>query len=151
MNAADAAITVLLANDSGLISLGLTTKSGGLGRIYKNMAPQATSADPVVPPYGIFQKMSGSDVYVHGRRERRTLVYMVKFVDKGSSSKRAGMLDERADELLTLRPLSGAGFQVDRVFRTGDIDFTEDSSGVLYQHIGGIYRMEADMWPREIV
>ena len=85
---------------------------------------------------------SDSTQYHHAGRAARTFMLQVKVVDQGDSSKRAGAADERIEELLhPNEPLSVVGWRTGFQERAARIDFTETSSGVKFQHVGGVYRI----------
>lgn len=130
MNAVDAAIVTKLAADATLTALGVTG-------VFRLRAPQGQAL-----PYVIAGQQAGGDRYTLARRAWRDLVYQVRAVDGGESAVRANQINDRADALLTDQPLAVAGHTTLVVRRTTAVEFEEISAGVVYQHVGGLYRIE---------
>jgi hypothetical protein len=130
MKAIDTALYGRLTTDPTLVGLGITG-------VFRSLAPQGQAL-----PYVIFGKQDGIDVYTLTRRAGREVRYLVKAVVRGLSRSGAEDIAARIDILLTDQPLTLVGLTTTYIRRTADVDYTEDAHGVLYQHVGGIYRIE---------
>jgi hypothetical protein len=138
MNALKSAVTSRLQADAALLAiLGTATV-----QVFDKVAKQATKTEPIVYPYVVFSVPTDStDYHMHGRAAL-TVTVQVKVIDEGESSLRAGAADERIMELFhPNEPLAVAGYRTGFQGRIARIDMTETSSGVKYQHVGGIYRI----------
>ena len=87
------------------------------GGVFNGIAPQGTT-----PPYVVFQAMSKVDDW----------------------PKSAGDIDTQVDSVMQDASLSVTGHSLLWCRREEDIYLAEDQQGVIYQHIGGLYRIRAD-------
>jgi hypothetical protein len=95
-----------------------------------------------VEPYVVFQQQAGTDSYTFSARDGRSLLYLVKAVDVGSSGLRAAQMAERLDTLLTDKPLSVSGWTNIRLRRESDVEYVEVDAGKTYQHYGALFRVD---------
>lgn len=131
MNAVETALQAKLAGDATLVGLGVQG-------VFHRRAPQG-QAEPVV----VFNQQSAVDYYTHAGRAYRDLVYLVKAIDQSESAARAGQIADRLDALLTDQPLTVAGWTViARPRRFIDVDYDEPAEGIIYQHLGGLFRVK---------
>jgi len=71
-------------------------------------------------------------------------VYMVKAIDRSPWPKGAGDIDTQIDSVMQDASLSITGHALLTCRRESDIYLIDDQAGVIYQHIGGLYRIDAD-------
>tara|TARA_R110000824_G_scaffold207854_2_gene393433 strand:- start:1186 stop:1599 length:414 start_codon:yes stop_codon:yes gene_type:complete len=109
------------------------------GGVYNTMAP-----DGVEPPFVVFQAMSKVDDYFAYSERGGAAVYMVKAITRSVWPKEAGDIDTQIDSVMQDASLSVTGHALISCRRESDIYLVEDQSGVIYHHIGGLYRILAD-------
>ena len=51
-------------------------------------------------------------------------------------------MSDRFDTLLNDKPLTLTGWTCQRIRREQDVEYTKVSEGVIYHHIGGLYRID---------
>lgn len=133
MKTVDQALYTQLAADLGTATLGTI----GITGIFRQQAPQGAAE-----PYVIFQQQAGTDSYTFNIQDVRTLVYLVKVVDKSPSGLRAANAAERINTLLTDKPLSLTGWTNIRLRRETDVEYSEIDNGIQYQHYAALYRVD---------
>ena len=69
---------------------------------------------------------------------------MVKAIAQSPWPKTAGDIDTQVDSVMQDASLSITGFSLLSCRREEDIYLVEDQEGVIYQHVGGLYRIIAD-------
>jgi len=89
-----------------------------------------------------FGKQSGTDTYVQRQRAGRSLYYFVKMVSKGLSVKAANDICDLVDAALTDKLLTLTGWVNVYLRRVSDIEFVEETNGVVWQHVGNLYLLE---------
>ena len=109
------------------------------GGVFNGIAPQG-----VEPPFVVFQAMSRVDDYFAFTGRGGAAIYMVKAIDRSIWPKGAGDIDTQIDSVMQDASLSITGHALLMCRRESDIYLTEDQAGVVYQHIGGRYRIIAD-------
>ena len=109
------------------------------GGVYNGIAPMDTT-----PPYVVFQAMSKVDEYWSYTGRGGNAIYMVKAIDRSPWPKSAGDIDTQVDSVLQDASLSITGHTLLWCGREEDIYLAEDQGGVIYQHVGGLYRIRAD-------
>jgi len=109
------------------------------GGIFNGVAPQGTE-----PPFVVFQAMSKVDDYYAYSERGGAAVYMVKAIDRSIWPKAAGDIDTQIDSVMQDASLSITGYTLISCRREEDIYLAEDTGGVTYQHVGGLYRILAD-------
>lgn len=109
------------------------------GGVFNSLAPQGTE-----PPYIVFQAMSKVDDYFAYTGRGGSAVYMVKAIDRSPWPKGAGDIDTQIDSVMQDASLSITGHALLTCRRESDIYLIDDQAGVIYQHIGGLYRIDAD-------
>ncbi len=108
------------------------------GGVFNTLAPKGTTA-----PYVIFQAMSKVDEHSFNGRFANA-VYMAKAVSKQPWPKEALDVDTQIDTALEDASLSITGYTHLLCRRESDIYLVEDDAGVVWHHIGGLYRILAD-------
>ena len=109
------------------------------GGVFNSLAPQGTE-----PPYIVFQAMSKVDDYFAYTGRGGSAVYMVKAIDRSPWPKGAGDIDTQIDSVMQDASLSITGHALLTCRRESDIYLIDDQAGVTYQHIGGLYRINAE-------
>ena len=109
------------------------------GGVFNSVAPQGAE-----PPFVVFQVMSKTDDYFAYTGRGAEAVYMVKAIDQSPWPKSAGDIDTQVDSVMQDASLSITGFSLLSCRREEDIYLVEDQEGVIYQHVGGLYRIVAD-------
>ena len=109
------------------------------GGVFNGVAPQGTE-----PPFVVFSAMAKTDDYFAYSERGGQAVYMVKAIDRSPWPKSAGDIDTQIDSALQDAALSISGYSLISCRREEDIYLVEDLSGVMYQHVGGLYRIIAD-------
>ena len=109
------------------------------GGVFNSVAPQGAE-----PPCVVFQAMSKTDDYFAYTGRGAEAVYMVKASDQSPWPKAAGDIDTQVDSVMQDASLSITGFALLSCRREEDIYLVEDQEGVIYQHVGGLYRIVAD-------
>lgn len=98
--------------------------------------------DNTKPPFVVFQFVSNIPYYTFGRRFGFGL-YLVKGVSESPWPKEASDIDTQIDTLLQDTALTIAGFDQIQCRRESEFDVEEEDGSIIWQHIGGIYRIEA--------
>ena len=109
------------------------------GGVFNSVAPQGAE-----PPFVVFQAMSKTDDYFAYTGRGAEAVYMVKAIAQSPWPKSAGDIDTQVDSVMQDASLSITGFSLLSCRREEDIYLVEDQEGVIYQHVGGLYRIVAD-------
>ena len=109
------------------------------GGVFNGVAPQGTE-----PPFVVFQAMSKVDDYFSYTGRGGSAVYMVKAIDRSPWPKAAGDIDTQIDSVMQDASLSISGHSLLLCRREEDIYLVEDLAGIIYQHVGGLYRVIAD-------
>jgi len=108
------------------------------GGVYNELAPRNINA-----PYVIFQAMSKVDEHTFNGRFANAL-YMVKAVSKQPWPKEALDIDTQIDSVMEDATLTVTGYTHLLCRREEDIYLAEDDAGIIWHHVGGIYRIIAD-------
>ena len=109
------------------------------GGVFNGLAPQGTE-----PPFVVFQAMSKVDDYFSYTGRGGAAVYLVKAIDRSIWPKGAGDIDTQIDSVMQDVSLSITGYSLLMCRRESDLYLVEDQAGMVYQHIGGLYRIIAD-------
>ena len=109
------------------------------GGVFNGLAPQGTA-----PPYVVFSAMSKMDDYWSYTGRGAEAVYMIKAISRSAWPKEAGDIDTQVDSVMQDASLSITGFSLLACRREEDIYLVENQDGVIYQHVGGLYRIIAD-------
>lgn len=109
------------------------------GGVFNSLAPQGTE-----PPYVVFQAMSKVDDYFAYTGRGGSAVYMVKAIDRSPWPKSAGDIDTQIDSVMQDASLSITGHSLLTCRRESDLYLIDDQAGIIYHHIGGLYRIVAD-------
>ena len=109
------------------------------GGVFNGVAPQGTE-----PPFVVFSAMAKTDDYFAYSERGGQAVYMVKAIDRSPWPKGAGAIDTQIDSVMQDAALSITGHSLISCRREEDIYLVEDLAGIMYQHVGGLYRIIAD-------
>ena len=139
MKAIDTGLYTALNADLGTALGTVATSLYALGAtgVYRAVAPQTATA-----PFVIFQEQAGTSEWTFNNRSHKTTVYLVKAVGTGHSASNVAAMSDRFDVLLNDQNLTLSGWTCQRIRRESDIEYTEEAEGVLYQHVGGLYRID---------
>jgi hypothetical protein len=110
-----------------------------IGGVFNGIAPQG-----IEPPFVIFQAMSKIDDYFAFTGRGGSTIYMIKAIDRSIWPKTAGDIDTQIDSVMQDASLSITGHTLLMCRRESDLYLVEDQAGMVYQHIGGLYRIIAD-------
>lgn len=141
MKAIDTGLYSLLNADCGTVMGTVTGSLKNLGAtgVYRAVAPQTATL-----PFVVFQQQSGVSEWEFRTRAYKTTTYLVKAVGTGHSASNVSAMADRLDTLLNDANLSLSGWSCRRIRREQDIEYSEESEGVLYQHVGGLYRIDVE-------
>ena len=116
-----------------------TVTNEATGGVFNMIAPQDTP-----PPYVVFQAMSKVDDYFAFTGRGGSALYMVKVIDRSAWPKAAADIDTQIDTAMQDVTLSITRHSQLYCRRESDLYLVEDVNGVMYQHVGGMYRIIAD-------
>lgn len=104
-------------------------------RIYHEQAPESA-----VFPYLIFSKQAGTKIRVlkTGKQIKQD-VWLVKAVDRNTSSNRADEIAEAVDTLLDESTFTVTGKTVIDLHHRGDVEYVENDGDQQYRHSGANY------------
>ena len=126
-----------LANTPAITSKLAAAPSGFEKAIYHEQAPTGSAF-----PYIVFSKVAGTKVRAMQTPEAfKRETWMVKAVDRGTSSKLAEEIAEAVDAALGGGMLTITGKTVADINHVGDIDYPETSGDQQYRHVGANYRL----------
>ncbi len=133
MNLLETEIFELLTGDATLTGLLNNPES-----VYYGRGPEG-----VDPPYVVFQQLSSVPQYVLTKVAFENMIYLVKAVTLGPSSKLGGQIRDRFEELLQDAALSVAGYKTMKLRRESAIDYPESvPGGQEYRHRGSTFRVQ---------
>ena len=139
MKAIDTGLYTALNADAGTAMgtvIGSLNNLGAKG-VYNTIAPQTAAL-----PYVVFSQQSGISEWTFEDRSHKSSLYLVKAVGQGHSKAAPSAMSDRFDTLLNDQPLTLTGWQCERIRREQDVSYAEVSEGVIYHHIGGLYRID---------
>lgn len=139
MKAIDTGLYTALVADLGTAMGTVTGSLRNLGATaaYNGIAPQTANT-----PYVVFSQQSGIGEWTFEDRSHKSTLYLVKAVGQGHSKAAPSAMSDRFDTLLNDKPLTLTGWRCDRIRREQDIEYAEVNQGVIYHHIGGLYRID---------
>lgn len=113
-----------------------------LGGVFNGVAPKRGDPNYVEPPFVIFQFMTNIPNWTFSKRfgDGR---YLVKAVSKTPWPREASKIDTQIDTLMEDAVLTIPGFDQIECRRVQDVSFPEVDGSITWQHIGGIYRIQA--------
>lgn len=113
-----------------------------IGGVFNQVAPAKGSPDYVKPPYVIFQFMSNPAWWTFSNRfgDGR---YLVKAISESAWPGEASQIDTHIDTLMEDAVLTIPGFDLIECRRVQDFREPEVDGSTIWQHIGGIYRIQA--------
>lgn len=141
MMAVDVGLYAVLSTDVGTAMGTVTGSLANLGAsgVYRIYAPQAATL-----PFVLFNEQSGVDSWTFADRERKSLLYQVQAIGAGHSGSAVSAMNNRLDALLNDKPLSLTGWTCKRIRRESDIEYGEEANGVIYHHVGGLFRIDVE-------
>ena len=139
MKAIDTGLYAALIADMGTA---MGTVTGSLRYLGATAAYNAIAPQTATLPYVVFSQASGIGEWTFEERAWKTTTYLVKAVGQGHSAAAPSAMSDRLDTLLNDKPLTLTGWTCQRIRREQDIQYAEVESGIIYHHIGGIYRID---------
>ncbi len=134
MNLAGSAIFVQLTGGTALTNL----LHDGTAGVFEYLA-----SDDAGLPYVIFQEQSATWDCSMGEQARLvSVVYLVKAVSGSAWPQEADAIDAQIDARLHDASLSAAGYGLLRCVRESDIKYQEADGSQVFNHAGGLYRVE---------
>ncbi len=130
-----------MSGDSTLTAMLGTAAPGYTKSIYYQQAPEKAGF-----PYVVFSKQSSTPRYALGARLYDNDLWLIKAVDReskstGATADTADTIASRLDALLTDSTLSISGKTQLYLRRESDVDYPENSDGVVYHHAGSLFRL----------
>lgn len=125
-----------LSGDTTLTNLLGTAAPGYTKSIYYQQAPEKAGF-----PYVVFSKQSSTPRYALGARLYDNDLWLIKAVDRRDTADGADAIASRLDALLTDASLSISGKTQLYLRRESDVDYPENSDGVVYHHAGSLFRL----------
>lgn len=125
-----------LSGDTTLTNLLGTAAPGYTKSIYYQQAPEKAGF-----PYVVFSKQSSTPRYALGGRLYDNDLWLIKAVDRRDTADGADAISSRLDALLTDASLSISGKTQLYLRRESDVDYPENSDGVVYHHAGSLFRL----------
>lgn len=105
--------------------------------IYYQVAPEGAAF-----PFLVFQKQSGYPTQAFGDPSAlENDVWLVKAVDRKTTADDAETVAARVADLLNDATLSISGSTLQFLRRQSDVQYPELIDGVLYQHVGSLFRL----------
>jgi hypothetical protein len=121
---------------SKLVNTGAITALVGQ-RVYHSQAPEGAPF-----PYVIFSKSSGVKTRAFQKPEAyKWETWLVKGVDRGTSSNLADEIASAIDATLDGGTLTVSGKTVADLHHVGDVEYVENSGDQQYRHAGASYRV----------
>lgn len=134
------AIYGAMAGDSTLTGMLGTPGAGFTQSLYYQQAPQDAPY-----PFVIFQKQSGTPIEAMGDPSAlEDDLWLVKALDRSTSADVAEAISARVTSLLNDASLSISGATLCYLRRQSDVDYSETIDGVVYKHVGSLYRLVTD-------
>jgi len=114
----------------------ITGQLSSADAIYHGQAPPKA-----IYPYLIFHKHSGTKVHAFGATAFKREVWLVKAVDRNTTSNLAEAISEACDAVLDGGSLTISGKTLADLRHVGDVDYMEDSGDQQFRHHGATWRV----------
>jgi hypothetical protein len=114
----------------------ITSQLSSADAIYHGQAP--TSAEF---PYLVFHKQAGIKTYAFGAPVFKREVWLVKAIDRNTTSNLAEAISEACDAVLDGGSLTVSGKTLADLRHVGDVDYLEDSGDQQFRHHGATWRV----------
>lgn len=92
-------------------------------------------------PFVIFQKQSGTPTGRFGGQAMKSDLWLVKAVDRNTTSSRAEDIDKAINDVLDFQTLTVTGGSNPYLARESDVDYLETEGDQQYRHHGALYRL----------
>jgi hypothetical protein len=126
-----------LAGDTTLTNLLGTPATGYSKSIYHQQAPEGAHF-----PYVVFSKSSGVPTEAFGAPSAlETDVWLIKAIDRATSTDTAEAIQARIQALLNDASLSISGSTLLYLRRQSDVEYPEVRDGVMFAHAGALWRL----------
>lgn len=132
---------------STAIRKALYTKLTGTSAVSQKLATPTSVFHGEAPvdadyPFVIINKQSNQRTRAFGKSTAfEGEVWMVKAVDRNSTSNRAESISEAVQAALINGTLTVTGVTVEDIYPTGDVDYLETEGDQTYRHHGTLYRI----------
>jgi hypothetical protein len=126
-----------MAGDTTLTAMLATGATGYSKAIYEDSAPEGAAF-----PFVVFSKSSGVPTEAFGDPSAfENDIWLVKAVDRNTSSDPAEAIQARIVALLNDSSLSISGATLCYLRRQSDVEYSEVTDGVKYKHRGALFRL----------
>lgn len=116
---------------------GVTSKLATNTSVFHGQAPPDAAY-----PFIIFNKQAKSRARAFAKTTAfENEVWLVKAVDRNSTSNRAEEINEAVQAALTNGSLTVTGKTVEDIYPTGDVDYLETEDDQTFRHHGTLYRI----------
>jgi hypothetical protein len=114
-----------------------TPPISGAAGVFEHPAPEATAS-----PWITFGQQAETDLAVIGeRRVWADFLFLVRAISKGESSKALESIVDEIDSRLHRASGTTSDGRVVASVREEVFSFAEEDHGVIYKHLGGLYRL----------
>lgn len=113
-----------------------TLLASGSASLHHAVAP-ASASWPLV----VFQKQAGTPVARMGGQAMKNDLWLVKAIDRNTSSSRAEDIDAAINTVLDYQTLAVAGGENLFLARQSDVDYLETVGDQVFRHHGALYRV----------
>jgi hypothetical protein len=114
----------------------ITSQLSSADAIYHGQAPTGAKY-----PYVIFHKQAGTKTHAFGSTAFKKEVWLVKAVDRNTTSNLAEAISEACDAVLDGGSLNVLGKALADLRHVGDVDYLENSGDQQFRHHGAQYRV----------
>ena len=114
----------------------ITSQLSSSDAIYHGQAPAQAKY-----PYLIFHKQAGTKIHAFGSTAFKRETWLVKAVDRNTTSNLAEAIGEACDAVLDGGSLTVSGKTLADLRHVGDVDYLENSGDQQFRHHGAAYRI----------
>jgi hypothetical protein len=118
------------------------------GRVYRGTIAQDTddAQGRLLPAIRFFQTGSVDLVATGAHRVQNTLFYQIEVIDEAASISHLRAVADRFDYLLHGSMGRVSGLYVMSCTRNSELNYMSIDESLQYQHLGGVYRIQAQAW-----
>lgn len=131
------AIWTLLRGGTALTAQLSGGTASGTASIYVDHAPNNAGL-----PYIVINQQTGNWDYAMDASRFQTSLWQVRAVSQAPYPKQSQAIDSLIDARLQMGTPTIGGYNLKRIVRETDIQFTEESGGQLIQNVGALYRVD---------
>jgi len=114
----------------------ITSQLSSAGAIYHGQAPPTARY-----PYLLFHKQAGTKAYAFGAPAFKREIWLVKAVDRNTTSNLAEAISGACDAMLDGGSLTVSGKTLADLRHVGDVDYLEDRGDQQFRHHGATWRI----------